>query len=108
MLASGWPPVQRGGFAAVRCGYAVPMAWVVYVLVSESQGETYVGITTDLERRLEQHNGEQPGGAKRTTRGRPWEVGARFGPFETRSEAQRVEYAVKKRRGRERLVQLPT
>lgn len=84
------------------------MAWVVYVLVSGPQGETYVGITTDLDRRLEQHNGERPGGAKRTTRGRPWEVGASFGPFETRSEAQQVEYEVKKRRGLDRLGHVPT
>ena len=80
------------------------MGWVVYVLVSESSGETYVGITTDLERRLEQHNGERPGGARTTTRGRPWIVGTTYGPFETRAEAQSVEYEVKRRRGRERLV----
>ena len=79
------------------------MTWVVYVLVSESRSETYVGITTHLERRLEQHNGASPGGARTTARGRPWRVGATSGPFATRAEAQRVEYAVKKLRGRERL-----
>lgn len=84
------------------------MAWVVYVLLSESNGETYVGVTTDPERRLQQHNGELPGGAKRTTRGRPWKIGASFGPFESRAEAQRVEYEVKRRRGLDRLVRRPT
>ena len=79
------------------------MPWVAYVLVSESSSETYVGITTDLERRLEQHNGRTPGGARTTTRGRPWKIGATFGPFETRGEAQRVEHEVKKLRGRDRL-----
>ena len=80
------------------------MGWLVYVLVSESGSQTYVGITTDLDHRLEQHNGASPGGARTTTRGRPWKVGARFGPFETRAEAQRVECEVKRLRGRDRLV----
>ena len=30
------------------------MAWMVYVLVSASGGSTYVGISTDPERRLSQ------------------------------------------------------
>ena len=79
------------------------MPWTLYVLVSESTSETYVGITTDLERRLGQHNGELVGGARTTTRGRPWRVGVQFGPFESRAEAQRLERQVKKRRGRDRL-----
>ncbi len=79
------------------------MSWLVYVLVSESTSETYVGITTDLDRRLEQHNGASPGGARTTTRGRPWKVGSTRGPFDTRAEAQRVEHGVRKRRGHERL-----
>ena len=79
------------------------MSWLVYVLVSESSARTYVGITTDLEHRLEQHNGERPGGARTTTRGRPWCVGTTYGPLETRAEAQRVEHEVKRRRGHERL-----
>ena len=80
------------------------MSWLVYVLVSESTSETYVGITTDLERRLEQHNGANPGGARTTTRGRPWKVGSTLGPFDTRAEAQRVEHKIRKRRGHDRLV----
>jgi len=79
------------------------MAWIVYVLVSASNRETYVGITIDLERRLQQHNGELPGGARTTTRGRPWKVGASFGPFTDRAEAQRIEHQVKQRRGPDRL-----
>jgi len=79
------------------------MPWLVYVLVSESGCGTYVGITTELERRLEQHNGAAPGGARTTTRGRPWKVGATYGPLATRPEAQRVEHQVRRLRGRERL-----
>ena len=80
------------------------MDWRVYVLVSAAEDETYVGITTDVERRIEQHNGDLPGGARTTTRGRPWRLGAVFGPFETRGEAQRAEHEVKRLRGSERLV----
>lgn len=77
--------------------------WWVYVLVSEENGETYVGVTTDLDRRVEQHNGALPGGAKRTTRGRPWKLAKKHGPCLDRSEAQTVEYELKRRRGAERL-----
>lgn len=81
--------------------------WRVYVLLSADGGRTYVGVTTDLERRLAQHNGELRGGAKATRRGRPWTVGAELGPLETRAEAQRIEHRLKRRRSRDRLPALP-
>ncbi len=79
------------------------MSWHVYVLLSEASGTTYAGSTTDAERRLMQHNGELPGGAKATRAGRPWTLGAVYGPFEDRAEAQAAEYQVKRLRGTERL-----
>ena len=79
------------------------MSWVVYVLVSKSSGQTYVGITTDLERRVDQHNGRLPGGARTTARGRPWSVARIVGHFETRGEAQSIEARTKKLRGLDRL-----
>ena len=79
------------------------MAWTAYVLCSETREVTYVGITVDLERRLAQHNGEQKGGARSTRSGRPWRVGADYGPYEDRSEAQRAEYQLKQLRGAARL-----
>lgn len=81
--------------------------WVVYVLVSEKTGRTYVGITTDLDRRLGQHNGALPGGARATRSGRPGRVGATFGPVEDRGSALRLEAAVKRRRGAARLRERP-
>jgi len=77
--------------------------WVVYVLQSTVRNRTYVGITIDLERRLAQHNGEQPGGASSTRAGRPWVVGVTYGPYRTRSEASRIERTVKSLRGMQRL-----
>ena len=48
------------------------MSCFVYVLGSEGNGgyRTYVGWTTDLERRLSEHNA---GIGARSTRGRKWE-----------------------------------
>jgi putative endonuclease len=79
------------------------MAWTVYALVSGASGHIYVGVTTDLARRLAQHNGERPGGARSTRGGRPWALGASWGPYPERGRAQVVEHAVKRLRGRERL-----
>ena len=79
------------------------MTWIVYALISEASGHTYVGITTDPERRLAQHNGERPGGARATRAGRPWSLAARWGPFDERGQAQRVEHQVKRLRGSARL-----
>ena len=81
--------------------------WIVYVLLSADERRTYVGITSDLERRVAQHNGELPGGAKSIRTGRPWRVGATYGPFARRGEAQSVEHRVKQRSGRDRLVAEP-
>ena len=79
------------------------MGWLVYVLVSRRAERTYVGIAIDVERRLGQHNGTQPGGAKATRAFRPWTLGVVHGPFESRGEAQRFERRVKKLRGSRRL-----
>lgn len=80
---------------------AKQVEWFVYVLVSES-GRTYCGVTTDPERRLDQHNGNKPGGAKATRAHRPWRLGKVWSGF-TRSEACKAEYQIKKLSGLSRL-----
>jgi predicted GIY-YIG superfamily endonuclease len=79
-------------------------SWFVYVLLSADKGRTYVGITTDVARRLRQHNGEIVGGAKYTRAHRPWRVEVQWGPFAGRSEAQVKEAKLKTKRGKERFV----
>ena len=69
-------------------------SWFVY-LVRCSDGSFYAGVTTDLERRVRQHNGEIVGGANYTRARRPvalvWnEV------CENRSVAQHREYFVRR------------
>lgn len=68
----------------------------VYAILNAS-GTVYVGQTTDMDRRLAQHNGAKPGGAK-FTRGRgPWRV-VHVEAFETVGDALRRERALKRDR----------
>ena len=74
-------------------------SWHLYVLRSHDGRHSYVGVALDPEARLLQHNGELPGGARRTRSGRPWSLAAVAGPFSGRGEAQQAELRVKRGRG---------
>ena len=80
-------------------------AWWVYLLQCNDQS-LYVGITTDLKRRLQEHNGMTPGGARYTRSRRPvrlvWSE-----PSDSRSAAAQREAAIRKlsRMQKERLIQ---
>ncbi len=78
--------------------------WFVYVLLSSGAPRgrarrSYVGISLDPGRRLLQHNGELPGGAKSTRGGRPWQIGRVLGPYRSRGRAQQLEASLKKLSG---------
>jgi putative endonuclease len=79
--------------------------WWLYLLRSAS-ARTYVGISVDLDRRLAQHNGELPGGAKSTRAGRPWALVKRWGPYD-RGLASALEYQLKRCRGPLRAAWVP-
>jgi putative endonuclease len=79
--------------------------WWLYLLRS-NHGRTYVGISRDVERRLAQHNGELPGGAKSTRAGRPWAIVERWGPYD-RSQASALEYRLKRCSGAQRAMWQP-
>lgn len=70
------------------------MIWFVYILYSESSNCYYVGVSTDPQRRLNEHN-TSPKGAKRTKAGRPWTLAYTEGPF-TRSDVMKREWGLKK------------
>ena len=70
--------------------------WHVYILTNATNTRLYTGISTDVGRRLKQHNGWEPGGAYSTRPGRPWELLYTEGPFPTRGDALRREAAIKK------------
>lgn len=87
----------------------------VYVIQSQQRrvgkrgqqlpGFFYVGMAVDPAARLRQHNGLRAdgrpglkGGGKYTAKHRPWVARALYGPYFTRSEALRAEYALKRQK----------
>jgi predicted GIY-YIG superfamily endonuclease len=93
--------------------------WWVYVIESQTRFRNrkgrlcaapfYVGATTHMPRRIRQHNGEIKGGGKYTSKHRPWEVRAVFGPYANQSEAMKAERALKKsKRGVNRTLWAPS
>lgn len=68
--------------------------WHLYLLRC-ADGTFYAGITTDLERRLAEHNGERAGGARYTRARRPVEL-ARAEPCADRASASRREAELKR------------
>ena len=77
------------------------MCWNVYILEC-ADGSLYTGIARNLELRLQQHNGERPGGARFTRGRRPvrllWSAAAA-----DRSLAAQREAAIKKLSRRQKL-----
>ena len=76
--------------------------WYIYLLISRSlhhYNHSYVGITTDLKRRIDQHNGLLSGGAKSTMGKRPYEIAFYLDNINDRSTASKLEYDIKKYKG---------
>ena len=63
-----------------------------YLLRSLSSNKTYFGYTTNLHRRLLQHNGHLSGGAKYTTSGRPWSLVCYISGFPDKKSALQFEW----------------
>lgn len=95
----------RGGITSTKMQtMATPSTeWHVYIIHSETLDRTYVGITTDPQRRLRQHNGELRGGAKSTRTCNDWKIHRLLGPCTTRSQALQLEHKVKSLSKEERL-----
>ena len=70
-------------------------AWLVYLLEC-ADGTLYCGVTNNMDRRLNQHNGQIPGGARYTRGRRPVLLLANRACGD-KSEALRLEKAVKSR-----------
>ncbi len=68
--------------------------WFVYLLRC-ADDSLYCGITTNLERRLDEHNGVKKGGAKYTQARRPVSLCA-HAECESRSAALRLEDSIRK------------
>jgi predicted GIY-YIG superfamily endonuclease len=72
------------------------MSWSIYLISTGSR--TYIGSTTDVVRRLRQHNGEIVGGARSTSKHKgKWKLMCHVSGFQNRSEACRWEKLAKVR-----------
>ena len=75
--------------------------WSLYLLYHQPANRTYIGITTNIQRRLRQHRGEIVGGARFTARTQKkfpegqWELVCFLSGFENRSEVTRWERLLK-------------
>jgi len=72
------------------------MPYFIYVLKSESKGSSYTGHTSNLEKRLAEHNN---GKSLSTRSGRPWRLVYKE-EYMTRSEAASRERYFKSVKGR--------
>ena len=80
------------------------MTWYVYLLEC-ADGTLYCGVTTDLERRLAEHNGSAAGGARYTRGRRPVRLAA-CAPCPDRAAACRLEDRIKRLPRRQKLAAL--
>jgi len=75
--------------------------WTLYLLYHSASNRTYLGVTTDVERRLRQHRGEIVGGARFTSRiqkAHPnckWQLVVTLSSFPNQSEVTRWERLLK-------------
>ncbi len=67
-----------------------------YILYSPSINKYYIGITENLEWRLERHN---MGWGKFTSKGTPWTL-VYFETFDTKNEALKREKEIKRKKSR--------
>jgi len=67
--------------------------WYIYIVECEKDGTLYTGITTDVNRRISEHNSGK--GAKYTRTRTPVVLRALF-EANNRSEASKEEYRIKK------------
>ena len=72
--------------------------WSCYILENISRSRSYVGSSTNVNRRLRQHNGNIIGGAASTRVGRPWKLVC-YTEVGSKSECLKLEYLIKKEKG---------
>jgi len=70
--------------------------WFVYILYSDKIDRYYIGVTDNLEWRLERHNA---GWGKYTKRGTPWKI-VYHESYVSKSEALKRERQIKNRKSR--------
>ncbi len=97
MRAGGSQPESDRPWAEA-VNYLIKMFYV-YILLSKRNGKIYKGFTTDLKRRLNEHNKKEE---KSTKFGAPWLL-VYYEAFSNKTDALREELFLKSGRGRERI-----
>ena len=77
----------------------------VYIIYSPDFDRYYVGHTYDVQKRLFQHNND-PRTNKHTSKFRPWKIAKSFPVNETRGDAMKIEYYIKRMKSRKVIVKL--
>ncbi|CAK9170536.1 unnamed protein product [Ilex paraguariensis] len=81
------PPPPPSSLSSSSSNSSTKRPWSVYLILSTNIPiKTYVGVTTNVSRRLKQHNGELRGGAKASRAGRPWVCACIIRGFKDKSE----------------------
>ena len=78
------------------------MEYITYALKSLKDGTLYIGMTSDVERRLKQHNSGKTSSNRHSV---PFEI-IYTKPFESRADARKHEKHLKSGSGRESLKRL--
>ena len=79
----------------------IKLAFWIYIIKSETTSKIYIGHTSDLERRLREHNDRKVGKRRYTRKQQgPWHF-IHFEEMDSRSEAMRREKFLKSGKGRE-------
>ena len=71
----------------------------IYILNSTRSGKYYIGLTTDVERRLEEHNNPQVK-TKYTAKHLPWELKVSFRCSDSRGDGLLIERFIKNQKSR--------
>ncbi|MGD0338327.1 MAG: GIY-YIG nuclease family protein [Bacteroidota bacterium] len=72
------------------------MPFYTYIIQSDTDGSFYIGSTHDLELRVLRHN---EGWSRSTKAKRPWNL-VYFKEFQTKSEALKREFEIKRRKSK--------
>lgn len=76
-----------------------------YILQSINRSDkVYIGYTVDMTHRIRQHNGEIVGGAKKTSRFKPWRIVCVISGFLDNHMALRFEFRLQKMAKRKNLI----
>jgi structure-specific endonuclease subunit SLX1 len=67
--------------------------YLITSLNDKYKKDTYIGFTDDPIKRLNQHNGNTKGGAKKTSKKRPWELVVVISNFPNKILALKFEWA---------------